>query len=633
MRVFLRKELEFTERIQMNSPVELGKVSTLVEVLCCRAREQPGDRGYTYLLDGEAEADSLTYAELDRQARSIAVVLQSFGARGERALLLYPTGVEFIAAFFGCLYAGATAVPLSPPHPAQPQRTLPRLRAIAENAQPSIVLTTSSILCKVKGLFTQAQELSTIHWVATDKVPGALAPEWKEPGVSTETLALLQYTSGSTTTPKGVMVSHGNLLYNSACVNQLFDPTPYGVTVTWLPAFHDMGLTNGIIQPVYKGRPCFMMSPQSFLQRPIRWLQAISRYKATVSGGPNFAYEQCITKTTPQQRETLDLSSWDVAYNGAEPIRGDTLERFATTFASCGFRPGVFHPCYGLAEATLLVSGGSLKDGKPCHAQAAALEHNRVAETSDPKDNVRTLVGSGRTILETRIVVVDPESLTACAADTVGEIWVSGPGVTKGYWHQPEETERSYRAYLADNGDGPFLRTGDLGFLKDGELFITGRLKDLIIIAGRNIYPHDIELTVEQSYLAIRPGGCAAFSINVADEDRLVIAAEIERCYQSVDQRQETGTANNIKPRYENGAARNGAIYLHSNGNGRLPLNAEAITRAIRQAVAEEHDVRVHAAVLLKAGSLPKTSSGKVQRNVCQANFLNGTLATLQESV
>ena len=612
------------------------RFSTLVEVLRWRARQQPDDRGYTYLLDGEAEAGHLTYAQLDCQARSIGALLQSYGARGERALLLYPTGLEFIAAFFGCLYAGVTAVPLPPPHPAQPQRTLPRLRAIVNDAQPTIVLTISSILSKVEGLFTQVQELSAIRWIATDKVDGALAPGWKHPAVSSDTLALLQYTSGSTATPKGVMVSHGNLLYNCACINQLFDPIPNGITVTWLPAFHDMGLANGIIQPVYKGRPCFMMSPQSFLQRPVRWLQAISHYKATVSGGPNFAYEQCIRKITPQQREGLDLSSWDVAYNGAEPIRSDTLERFAATFASCGFRPGVFHPCYGLAEATLLVSGGSLEAGSLREIHAAALERNRFVEASDPRENVRTLVGSGRAILDTRIVVVDPESLTACAPDTVGEIWVSGPGVTKGYWNQPDETERTYRAYLADSGDGPFLRTGDLGFLKDGELFVTGRLKDLIIIAGRNLYPHDIELTVEQSHPAIRTGCCAAFSVNVADEERLVVVAEIERAYQTPDRHQQNGATQNGATQighHENGTMLNGATYPHVNGNGRPPLNAEAMIRAIRQAVAEEHDVRVYTAVLLKAGSLPKTSSGKVQRSVCQANYLNGTLATLQRSV
>lgn len=610
---------------------ELVKFSTLIEVLRWRALQQPEARGYTYLLDGEVEGEHLTYAALDYQARSIGALLQSYGARGERALLLYPTGLEFIAAFFGCLYAGVTAVPLPPPHPAQPQRTLPRLRAVANDAQPALALTTSSILSKVEGLFTQAQELSAIRWVATDKVAGGLAPQWEHPAITSDTLALLQYTSGSTATPKGVMVSHENLLRNSAYINHVFELVPDSISVTWLPAFHDMGLTNGIIQPVYKGRPCFMMPPQAFLQRPLRWLQAISRYQATISGGPNFAYELCARKITPQQCENLDLSSWDVAYNGAEPIRADTLERFAAAFASCGFRPGVFHPCYGLAEATLLVSGGSLKAGAQRKLQAAALERNRVAEASDPQQSVRTLVGSGRAMFDTRIVIVDPESLTACAPDTVGEIWVSGPSVAKGYWNKPGETERTCRAYLADSGEGPFLRTGDLGFLKDGELFVTGRLKDLIIIAGRNLYPHDIELTVEQSHPAIRSGCCAAFSVDLADEERLIVAVEVERHYQPADRPHNGVTPNGAAHNgaAHNGAPHNGAAHPHTNGNGRQLLNAEAMILAIRQAVAEEHDVRVHAAVLLRTGGLPKTPSGKIQRKLCQASFLNGTLATL----
>ena len=287
--------------------------------------------------------------------------------------------------------------------------------------------------------------------------------------------------------------------------------------MTWLPAFHDMGLTNGIIQPLLEGRRCYLMSPQSFLQRPLRWLQAISRYRATVSGGPNFAYELCIRRITPEQREALDLSSWYAAYNGAEPVRADTLRRFAATFASCGFRPRFFYPCYGLAEATLMVSGGRLHEEPVlCTTEATALEHNRIVETSERQRNVRTLVGCGHAMPGTRIVIVNPESSTPCAPDAVGEIWVSGPSVAHGYWNRPEETERTFQACLAGAGEGPFLRTGDLGFLRDGELFVTGRLKDLIIIDGRNLYPQDIELTVEQSHPAMRPGCCAAFSVDVA---------------------------------------------------------------------------------------------------------------------
>jgi acyl-CoA synthetase (AMP-forming)/AMP-acid ligase II len=597
-----------------------AKVSSLVELLRWRAFQQPEQRVYTYLADGETEGPHLTYAALDRQARAIGALLQSYNASGERALLLYPAGLEFIAAFFGCLYAGVIAVPLPPPNMAQPQRTLPRFRNIVNDAQPTLVLTTSSILSKAEGLFTQAPGLRKLHWLATDKPIVGAAEEWRDPAATVRTLALLQYTSGSTAIPKGVVVSHENLLENSAHIAKAFEITSDSVSVMWLPVFHDMGLTNGIIQPMYEGGQCVLMPPQSFLQRPALWLQAVSKYKATISGGPNFAYEMCARKVTREQRDGLDLSSWKLAYNGAEPVRADTLKRFAATFASCGFHPSSFYPCYGLAEATLLVSGGLVKDEPILRTtQVAALEqnHNGVVETSDRRVNVRTLVGCGHAVADTRIVIVNPESLTACAPDEVGEIWVSAPSVAQGYWNRPEETALTFQAYLADTGEGPFLRTGDLGFLGDGELFVTGRLKDLIIIGGRNLYPQEIELTVQQSHPAVRPACCAAFSVEVADEERLIVAAEVEPRYAS-KRHATNGNGNG------NG---NGTSHAHTNGH--LPLDVDAMVRAIRRAVAEEHDVRVHAVLLLRAGTLPMTSSGKLQRSACQAGFLDGTLASL----
>ena len=588
-------------------------LSTLVEFLRWRALHQPEQRIYTYLVDGELEGAHLTHEALDCQARAIGALLQSYRASGERALLLYPAGLEFIPAFFGCLYAGVIAVPLPPPNMAQPQRTLPRLCTIANDAQPMLVLTTSSILSKVEGLLTQAPELRPLRWLATDEVISSLAQEWRNPAATANTVALLQYTSGSTAVPRGVMVSHGNLLQNSAHISQAFEIGPDTASVTWLPVFHDMGLTNGIVQPICGGgRQCVLMPPQSILQRPVRWLQAIARYKATISGGPNFAYDMCARKITPEQRDGLDLSSWEVAYNGAEPVRVDTLKRFAATFSSCGFRPRFFYPCYGLAEATLIVSGGLMK-AEPvlCTTRVATLEHNGIAEASDPQESVRTLVGCGRAMPTTRIVIAHPESMTACAPDKVGEIWVSGPSVTQGYWNRAEETERIFNAHLADTGEGPFLRTGDLGFLRDGELFVTGRLKDLIIIAGRNLYPHDIELTIEQSHPAVRPGCCVAFSVDVTDEERLIVAAEVERRFRP----ERHGL---------NGESRDDLLGSHP--NGRPPTDLDAVVRAIRRAVAEEHDVRVHAVVLLRAGGIPRTPSGKVQRRVCEARFRDGTL-------
>jgi acyl-CoA synthetase (AMP-forming)/AMP-acid ligase II len=593
-------------------PEPVAEFSTLVEILRWRALQQPEQRTHVFLPDGEAEGDHLTHATLDCKARSIAALLQSHRAGGERALLLYPAGLEFIAAFFGCLYAGVIAVPLPAPNLAQPHRSTPRLRAIISDAQPAVVLTDPAILSDTKGLFALAPELEKLHWLATDKIAATLAQEWRDSAVTSNTLALLQYTSGSTAEPKGVMITHGNLLHNSAYISRLFMFNTNGVTVSWLPTFHDMGLTNGVVQPVYHGRPCYLMPAVAFLMRPIRWLQAISRYKATVSGGPNFAYELCTRGVTTEQREALDLRSWDVAYNGAEPVRADTMREFAAAFASCGFRPGAIHPCYGLAETTLMVSGGSLSDKMFRTIDVTALERNLIVDACAQRQNERTLVGSGHALRGTRIVIAHPQSLTVCTPDQVGEIWVSGPSVTQGYWNRPEDTELAFRAYLNDTGEGPFLRTGDTGFMRDGELFVTGRLKDLIIVSGRNLYPQDIELTVEHSHPALRPSCCAAFSVDGAGEEQLIIVAEVESGYQRAISNLPYGEA-------------------HAHPNRRLPLDVGAVVRAIRRAVAEAHDVRVHTVVLLRAGRIPKTTSGKVQRHACRVGFLKGTLERFGE--
>lgn len=585
-----------------------GMFSSLVELLRWRAARQPERRAYTYLIDGEIEGPHLTYAALDRQARAIAAALQRSAPRGERVLLLYPTGLEFVTAFFGCLYAGMIAVPLPPPNPAQPQRALPRLQTVTNDARPLVALTTATILAKVERLFAQAPELQRLRWQASDNIPDSLAEDWQAPAVTSHTLALLQYTSGSTVEPKGVMVSYGNILHNVLCTQHAGALTADDAFVSWLPVFHDMGLISGIIQPLYTGMPCVLMLPQSFLQRPLRWLQAISRYRATHSGGPNAAYDLCVRRISAEQRAALDLSSWKAAFTGAEPVRADTLKRFAETFAPCGFRPYALSPCYGLAEATLMVTGGPQQDEPVLYSvQAAPLEQHRVVASTDPSQPTRIVVGCGKPMRDTHIVIAHPELQTTCRPDEVGEIWLSSPSVAQGYWNRPEGTERTFRAYLADTGAGPFLRTGDLGFMKDGQLFVTGRIKDLIIIEGRNHYPQDIELTVEQSHPSIRPGGSAALSVEIADGERLVIVAEVESLSRPAT------------------LQRNGEPGLRR----REPLDVEAITRAIRRAVAEEHDVRAHAVVLIQPGSIPKTSSGKLQRHACRAAFLNGSLATL----
>ncbi|MGK7876650.1 MAG: SDR family NAD(P)-dependent oxidoreductase [Xenococcaceae cyanobacterium] len=560
---------------------------TLIELLAKRAVVQPGSLAYIFLSDGETETDRLTYSELDKQARAIACSLQKQTRRGERALLLYPPGLEFIAAFFGCLYAGVVAVPTYPPRKNQ---KMTRWKAMASDAGATVTLTTASQLSKIESRFAENPELARLRVIATDKIPSHLGSDWEEVEVSPSILAFLQYTSGSTGKPKGVMVSHGNLLHNSEYIKQAFELTPDSVSVSWLPSFHDMGLIDGVIQPLYTGFLGVLMSPVAFLQKPIRWLQAISRYKATHCGGPNFGYELCVNKIATEERVSLDLSSWCSAYNGAEPVRRETLERFGSYFADSGFQPKFFYPCYGMAEATLMVSGGLVKDEPVfCRVVSEALAKNRIVATSENTKNVRHLVSCGLSWLDAKIVIVNPEHKRQCAPDEVGEIWVSGSSVAKGYWLKPEQTEETFKAYLADTGSGPFLRTGDLGFIKDGELFVTGRLKDLIIIRGGNYYPQDIELTVEQSHPSLRASCSAAFSIDVDDSERLVVVAEVER--------------HAIKG-----------------------LDIEAVARSIRKAISLQHELQVYAIALLRTASIPKTSSGKIQRHACRLGFLENTL-------
>lgn len=570
------------------SPVEF---STLVELLRWRALWQPEQKAYTFLLDGEVEEQHLTYGELDCQARAIAAVLQSLTASGERALLLYTPGLDFIAAFFGCLYAEVIAVPAYPPR--TNSRSIDRIQNIVADAQATVVLATTQILSNLEQRFADALDLKALNLIATDDVSRELAETWQAPTVSSNTLAYLQYTSGSTSKPKGVMISHGNALHNSTDLALAWETKSDSVLVSWLPHFHDFGLVYGIIQPVHQGFPCVLMAPTSFIQQPLRWLQAISHYKATHSGAPNFAYELCVSKIAPQQRATLDLSSWCVAVNGAEPICQETLQRFAEVFNPCGFRWSTFCPGYGLAEATLKVSAARKAEmAISCTIQASALEKHHLIKLAENGQAVRTLVGCGSTLLDTKVFIVNPTSLTQCLPDQVGEIWVSGSSVAHGYWNRPQETERTFRAYLADTGEGPFLRTGDLGFIKDGQLFVTGRLKDLIIIRGHNHYPQDIERTLEDSHPALRMGCGAAFSVKVDGEERLVVAQEVERSY-----------------------VRN--------------LNVDEVIGAICQAVAEQHELQVYAVLLLKTGSIPKTSSGKIQRQACRAAFLDRSLEAI----
>ncbi|HSG44058.1 MAG TPA: AMP-binding protein, partial [Anaerolineales bacterium] len=565
--------------------------NTLLDLLQKRAEEHPDNLAYRYIQDSDEDVVTATYGELDRRARAIGAWLENHNARGERALLLYPPGLDYIASFFGCLYAGVTAVPAYPPRLNKP---VPRIQAIVHDSQSTFALTTSAILHNIEQRFEHAPALGRLSWLDTEQVPAGLEADWRHPDISSDTLAFLQYTSGSTSEPKGVMLTHGNLLHNLKAIRHGFELDSNASGCFWLPSYHDMGLIGGILEPMYIGGSSTLMSPVSFLQRPFRWLEAISRYKATTSGAPNFAYDLCVDKVTPEQIETLDLSSWMLAFCGAEPIRPETLERFARTFAGCGFRKESFYPCFGMAESTLIVSGG---DGpselRTLTVDRRSLERDKVEVASANNDNALTMVNCGKPIIDQRILIVNPNTVKECAADEVGEIWVSGPSVARGYWSLPDETEKTFNGYIADTNEGPFLRTGDLGFLHEGDLFITGRLKDLIIIYGSNHYPQDIEITVESSHVALQPGAGAAFSVTDEGKEKLIIVQEVTR-----------------KGRY---------------------ADVDEVTSAIRQAVAEKHDLQVFAVVLVRPMNIPKTSSGKIQRRATKSAFLDGELDVVGE--
>lgn len=569
-----------------------AKYSNFVDLLQDRADAQPDKICYSFLSDGETQTARLTYNVLNHRAQAIAACLQERKIQGTRALLIYPPGLDFIAAFMGCLYSGITAVPAYPPRRNQ---KISRLKAIVNDAQAELILTTAALLPVLHSQFESESMTTALDWVATDTVNEAQSSQWQRPSLTGETLAFLQYTSGSTGSPKGVMVTHENLIQSSYAINECFQDTPASCGLSWLPPYHDMGLIGGILQPLYVGASMILMSPASFIKKPVRWLQAISKYQITTSGGPNFAYDLLCRKVTPEQRSRLDLSHWSVAFSGAEPVRVQTLQTFTETFAECGFRAAALYPCYGMAEATLLITGGA-KSSPPIirYCQTSALEQNNEVILTASHDSLgRSIVGCGQASFNHEVVIVDPQTLTVCEDGHVGEIWVSGPSIAQGYWQNPQATKRTFEATLEGRTEA-FLRTGDLGFLEAGELFVTGRLKDLIIICGRNHYPQDIEATVEQSHPALRPGCGAAFAVEVQDKEKLVIVQEVER-------------------------------------TSRRHLDVKEIVQAINQAVSEQHELQVYAVLLLRTGALPKTSSGKVRRHACQEGFLNQSLSVIAD--
>ncbi len=583
------------------------KAATLVDILRNRAMEQPNQTVYNFLVDGETEEVSLTYGQLERKAKAIAAYLQSVSSPQDRVLLLYPSGLDYITAFFGCLYAGVIAIPAYPP---RPNRSLNRIQNILHNAQTDLALTNSETLQSLERQLERTPELQSLRWITTDILEHSnLEKDWREPSISQDSIAFLQYTSGSTAEPKGVKIAYQNLLHNLEAIHRCFRHSSQSKGVIWLPPYHDMGLIGGILQPLYGSFPVTLMSPLMFLQNPLRWLKTISGYRATTSGGPNFAYDLCIRKFKPEQLTGLDLSSWQVAFNGAEPINHETLKKFAQTYAPYGFDYSAFYPCYGMAEATLIISGGSKNAAVVTKTvQGKALEQNKIALADVSEPHSRTLVSCGRSLIDQKIAIANPETLVSCKPGEVGEIWVSGSSIAQGYWKQPEITAATFNAYLKDTREGPFLRTGDLGFLDQGELFFTGRLKDMIVIKGRNHYPQDIEKTVEETNSWIRPSCVASFSVNIQGEEKMIVLAEVERRYWS---------------------SKRSAAKSNGNSTPEKIIQVKDLTQLIRREISRNHDLQVHTTLLLKPGSLPKTSSGKIQRHACRTEFLANTLEGL----
>jgi len=568
--------------------IEPKEFKTLPDILRRRAEIQKDELLYTFLADGENEKDKYSYQKLDHQAKAIAAEIQKVAKKGDRVLMLYPAGMEYIASLYGCFYSGAIAIPAYPP---RRNRNFFRIQSIINNSGATIAMTTKSIYNLIDRNFADEESLKNIKWIIFEDIDLENAKGWLNPNLIPDDLAILQYTSGSTGTPKGVMVSHGNVMANSEFIRIAFEYKQHNsLAVSWLPSFHDMGLIGCTFQSLYAGYPTVFMPPVAFLQKPENWFKAVTKYKGTSIGAPNFSYDYCTEKISEEELINYDLSNLDNVFCGAEPIRKETFVNFTEKFKTSGFLKNAFYPCYGLAEGTLIVTGGNnSEEPKYINIDSSTLEKNKIKILEKETENSQSFVSCGHAWTDTKVVLVNPETFEKCKVDEVGEIWVQGSSVCKGYWNNPEETERTFNAYLKDGKTGPFLRTGDLGFFVDDNLYITGRIKDLIIIRGVNHYPNDIEHSIEKCHEALRPNSNAAFSVDINNEERLVIVQELERTYM-----------------------RN--------------LNSEEVFENIRKQISIEFDLQIYAIVLIKTGSIFKTSSGKIQRRACKKAFLENSL-------
>lgn len=569
-----------------------GANVTLVDIARSRQQSAPNRNIFTYLDQNLAESEAISYRALDESARRIAVRLQRSGAPGDRVLLVFSNGAEFIKAVFGCFYAGRVAVPVCPPH-SRKSAHWQAFENILRDADPVLVLTDKTWFEEVFAWSKQLDIPHTFDVTAFDDIADD-ANAWAMPPSDPSAIAVLQYTSGSTGVPKGVVVTHENLCVNAELFQRkCFQLDEHAATVTWMPHYHNMGLIGAMLSKFYVGARTVVMAPDAVLTKPVRWLHAMSRYRAVMTSAPNFAYDLCTKVVTDAEMASLDLSAWRFANLGGEPIRVEVLRAFARKFAACGFREEAFCPCYGLAEATLIVTTVGRKPWVARTLEQAALKEHRVSAidaTVAASRHGRSLqiVGAGPIATGQPVAIVNPTTLTRCGEDEIGEVWVTGPGVAAGYWGKPAATQDTFGARIAGESGGPYMRTGDLGFIGAGELYITGRLKDLIIVRGRNHYPQDIEATVQGSDPACQRSAGVAFAIDHGNEERLVIVQEIAS---GVD-------------------------------DGRF----KPILNRARQAIVEQHEIQPHEIVLIRPASLPKTPSGKVQRRLTKEFYLSGQL-------
>lgn len=568
-----------------NADPIIRESESLVEIIGKRSLIQPDDVVYRYLGDGVTETESFTFKEIDRVACSIAAELSKRLSKGDRVVLLFPQGLKYVAALYGCFYGGFIAIPAYPP---RRNRKMDRVKSIIEDSGATAGLVTEDVYKTIERNFAEDDNLKGLEWFKYENISNHPNPAPVDTLPKPDDVAFIQYTSGSTGNPKGVMITHKNIIYNSEFIRRSFGFEENTIGVNWLPIFHDMGLVGGIFQAAYLGLVNIGMPPVAFLKNPLNWFKAIDRYKATTGGGPNFGYDYCVQKIKPEEVKGLDLSSIKNFYCGGEPVRKKTFEDFHAAFSQAKVRSNQMFAVYGMAETTLIVTG---KDpaSEPSYLRVdqEALSKNRLVIVS-PEEKGIDLVSNGHVWMDTKVTIVNSDTFEELDENTIGEVWISGPTVAKGYWNKPEETQRTFNAFTK-GGSGPWLRSGDLGFLYKGELYITGRLKDLIIIRGVNYYPNDIEYSVQQVHEAFKPNSGAAFSIVKDGIEKLVIVQELERAY-----------------------LRN--------------TDYDELMSLIRKTVADEFEMEVYAIVLIRTGSIPLTSSGKIQRRQTRYEYLTGKL-------